>query len=158
MDVIGQGTDGDAAELLAGGSVEKEGLAVLRLIGLLDRGDSQAVRAHGDGVDLLVAASRDDADLVRRGRIRGVEDVDFAGVRVDGEDALRRGVESDDFRGGLTKHARVVGAERLDLERGVGDGVDDGRGDDGGLGRNGGDGERGRGERAQGEIAADGHT
>ena len=158
MDVIGQGTDGDAAELLAGGSVEEEGLAVLRLIGLLDCGDSQAVGAHGDGVDLLVAAGGDDADLVRRGRIRGVEDVDFAGVRVDGEDALRRGVESDDLRGGLAKHARVVGAERLDLERGVGNGIDDGRGDDGGLGRNGGDGERGRGERAQGESAADGHT
>lgn len=58
----------------------------------MHRGDGQAIGAYSYRVDFFVSPGGDGADLVRLGGIGTIKDVDLAGARVDGEDALERGV------------------------------------------------------------------
>ena len=121
--VIGQRTHAHASELLAGCGVEEQRLAVVVFIRLLYRGDGQAIGAHGHRVDFLVPAGGDGADLLRLGGIGGVEDIYLTGARIDGEDALGRGVVGDDFGGGFTQHAGFMGTNGGQLQCSIGRGV-----------------------------------
>ena len=117
--VIWQRAHAHAPELLTGCGVEKQRLAVVGLIRLLHRGDGQAIGAHGHRVNLLVTTGGDGADLVRVGGIGPIKDVDLAGARIDGEDALGRGVISDDFGGRFAQHTRFMRTDGAKPQRSV---------------------------------------
>ena len=121
--VIGQGAYAYAPKLLAGFGIEEQRLAVVGFVRLLYRGDGQAIGAHGHGVDFLVPAGGEGADLARLSGIGGIEDIDLAGARIDGEDALGRSVVGDDFGGGFAQHAGFMGTDGGQLQCGVGGGV-----------------------------------
>ena len=127
MDVIRKSADGHAAQLcglqVLSRDVEEQRFAFLGLVGLLNGGDSQTVRANGNRVDLFAFACGNRADAGEGCRVGSIENINLTGMSIDGEDALGCWVEGHDFGSGLLVYPRLVSANRGHLEAGVGNRV-----------------------------------
>ena len=154
-DRIGQRADRDRAEGdgLIARHIHEHQPARIGLLRRFDSDDGETVGADGDRVghgagryrrpigdggprsfDLRLAFG------VRR--VRRVDHIDDALLRVDDECAVCGGVVGDDLRGGFVERPRRMGPDRSDRERRVGRGMHDGFVDDDGGGCGGDDGER----------------
>ena len=116
-DHVGQGPDGNLAEDVRLGvvRVEEHHGSRLCLVIVLEGDDAEAVLTDGDRVRDPRAG--DLGDLLRVGRVGGVDDVDGGRLGVDSED--RVAVDGGDLGGGFVELSGFVGAEEVHLDLSV---------------------------------------